>query len=137
MEKHEPHYLRKIIEEENLTKYASKAGVTSFQNCVVKTYMKGVNESQLAKKYDVTPNAIHEAIYGYVVACRRYLGERTNSRKIPWIDRVEPEDDFLEDIENKLEVIFIAAYLITEYNLVSKDHYYLRWHMLRSCLWCS
>lgn len=100
MEKHEPHYLRKIIEEENLTKYASKAGVTSFQNCVVKTYMKGVNESQLAKKYDVTPNAIHEALYGYVVACRRYLGERTNSRKIPWIDRVESEDDFLEDVVN-------------------------------------
>ena len=55
MERHEPHYLRKIIEEENLTKYASKAGVTSFQNSVVKTYMKGVNESQLAKKYEVTP----------------------------------------------------------------------------------
>ena len=41
-----------------------------------------------------------EAIYGYVVACRRYLGKRTNSRKIPWIDRVEPEDDFLEDVVN-------------------------------------
>ena len=36
----------------------------------------------------------------------------------------------LEDIENKLEVIFIAAYLITEYNLMCKDHYYLRWYML-------
>lgn len=100
MERHEPHYLRKIIEEENLTKYVSKAGVTSFQNSVVKTYMKGVNESQLAKKYEVTPNAIHEAIYGYVVACRRYLGKRTNSRKLPWIDRVEPENDFLEDVLN-------------------------------------
>lgn len=45
---------------------------------------------QTESSYCRTPNAIHEAIYGYVVACRRYLGKRTNSRKIPWIDRVEP-----------------------------------------------
>lgn len=66
------YYLRDIIREEELMKYASKAGVTSFQKSVVKTYMKGINESQLAAKYDVMTNAIHEAIYGYVTTCRRY-----------------------------------------------------------------
>lgn len=63
MERKKAHYLRDIIREEELMKYASKAGVTSFQKSVVKTYMKGINESQLAAKYDVTTNAIHEAIY--------------------------------------------------------------------------
>ena len=91
MERKKAHYLRDIIREEELMKYASKAGVTSFQKSVVKTYMKGINESQLATKYDVTTNAIHEAIYGYV-------GKQTNSRKLQWIERVEPEEDFLENI---------------------------------------
>ena len=53
MERKKAHYLRDIIREEELMKYASKAGVTSFQKSVVKTYMKGINESQLAAKYDV------------------------------------------------------------------------------------
>ena len=98
MERKKAHYLRDIIREEELMKYASKAGVTSFQKSVVKTYMKGINESQLAAKYDVTTNAIHEAIYGYVTTCRRYVGKQTNSRKLQWIERVEPEEDFLENI---------------------------------------
>lgn len=98
MERKKAHYLRDIIREEELMKYASKAGVTSFQKSVVKTYMKGINESQLATKYDVTTNAIHEAIYGYVTTCRRYVGKQTNSRKLQWIERVEPEEDFLENI---------------------------------------
>lgn len=98
MERKKAHYLRDIIREEELMKYASKAGVTSFQKSVVKTYMKGINESQLAAKYDVTTNAIHEAIYGYVITCRRYVGKQTNSRKLQWIERVEPEEDFLENI---------------------------------------
>ena len=59
MERKKAHYLRDIICEEELMKYASKAGVTSFQKSVVKTYMKGINESQLAAKYYVTTNAIH------------------------------------------------------------------------------
>lgn len=98
MERKKAHYLRDIIREEELMKYASKAGVTSFQKSVVKTYMKGINESQLAAKYDVATNAIHEAIYGYVTTCRRYVGKQTNSRKLQWIERVEPEEDFLENI---------------------------------------
>lgn len=98
MERKKAHYLRDIIREEELMKYASKAGVTSFQKSVVKTYMKGINESQLAAKYDVTTNAIHEAIYGYVTTCRRYVGKQTNSRKLQWIERVEAEEDFLENI---------------------------------------
>ncbi len=98
MERKKAHYLRDIIREEELMKYASKAGVTSFQKSVVKTYMKGINESQLATKYDVTTNAIHEAVYGYVTTCRRYVGKQTNSRKLQWIERVEPEEDFLENI---------------------------------------
>ena len=98
MERKKAHYLRDIIREEELMKYASKAGVTSFQKSVVKTYMKGINESQLATKYDVTTNAIYEAIYGYVTTCRRYVGKQTNSRKLQWIERVEPEEDFLENI---------------------------------------
>lgn len=98
MERKKAHYLRDIIREEELMKYASKAGVTSFQKSVVKTYMKGINESQLAAKYDVMTNAIHEAIYGYVTTCRRYVGKQTNSRKLQWIERVEPEEDFLENI---------------------------------------
>ena len=98
MERKKAHYLRDIIREEELMKYASKAGVTSFQKSVVKTYMKGINQSQLAAKYDVTTNAIHEAIYGYVTTCRRYVGKQTNSRKLQWIERVEPEEDFLENI---------------------------------------
>ena len=98
MERKKAHYLRDTIREEELMKYASKAGVTSFQKSVVKTYMKGINESQLAAKYDVTTNAIHEAIYGYVTTCRRYVGKQTNSRKLQWIERVEPEEDFLENI---------------------------------------
>lgn len=98
MERKKAHYLRDIIREEELMKYASKAGVISFQKSVVKTYMKGINESQLAAKYNVTTNAIHEAIYGYVTTCRRYVGKQTNSRKLQWIERVEPEEDFLENI---------------------------------------
>lgn len=39
-----------------------------------------------------------EAIYGYVTTCRRYVGKQTNSRKLQWIERVEPEEDFLENI---------------------------------------
>ena len=67
MERKKAHYLRDIIREEELMKYASKAGVTSFQKSVVKTYMKGINESQLAAKYDVMTNAIHEASDNFMV----------------------------------------------------------------------
>ena len=103
MERKKAHYLRDIIREEELMKYASKAGVTSFQKSVVKTYMKGINESQLATKYDVTTNAIHEAIYGYVTTCRRYVGKQTNSRKLQWIERVVNTSGALLDIiENEL-----------------------------------
>lgn len=60
MERKKAHYLRDIIREEELMKYASKAGVTSFQKSVVKTYMKGINESQLAAKYDVKESIMKE-----------------------------------------------------------------------------
>jgi transposase len=98
MAKNDPHYLRNIIKDENLSKYASRAGATSFQKAVVKTYLKGVNESQLAQKYDVSISTIHEAIRGYITICRRYTGQQANPRKMAWLERVKPESDFLSEL---------------------------------------
>ena len=104
-----PRY-RQIIEEEGLMKYMSKVGVTSRQKYVLRSYMKGISEGQLAKKYNVAVNTIHEDIRSYVGSARKYVGDSPALRKIKWYESVKPDEDLMKNVISNKNTKRYATY---------------------------